>query len=339
MEKLNIGIIGVANFGAVRRTLMRESGLYNVKYAFDINEEALKVCQKEENCEIVSSYEEMLSKDDIDAIMICTGGKFHRDNVIDALNAGKHVFCEKPLASTKQEVIDILNKQKETNKVVHIGHKHFETDSVSVKIKEMMNNGELGKITAFERTTCHNGGLLIKEGDWRGDKDKNPGGMLFQCGVHEIHNLIKLFGPIKTVSAIMRYDVHTTQTADAAICMLEFESGVIGNLNAYHVCSYRHTFNIFGTNSNIYINKRYFHEGTSFLVQPALINEHCPMNEIKLEGQENPVVPLIDFYNSIKSNDTSSLNLEEAAGAVMAVFAAEESFITKKQIVFKEFFK
>ncbi len=337
MEKLKVGIIGVGNFGATRRALMRKSGLYNIKYAYDINKDALMVCQKEENCEIVSSYEEMLKKNDIEAVIVCTGGKFHRDNVIAALEAGKHVFCEKPLASTKQEVFDILNKQKETDKVVHVGHKHFETDCVSLKIKEMMDNGELGKVTAFERTTCHNGGLLIKEGDWRGDKDKNPGGMLFQCGVHEIHNLIKLFGPIKTVSASMRYDVHTTKTADAAICIIKFENGIIGNLNAYHVCSYRHTFNIFGTNSNIYINKRYFHEGTSFLVQPALFNEYCPMNEVKLEGGENPVIPMNDFYNSIKSNDTSSLNLEQAAGAVMAVFAAEESSITEKEIILENF--
>ena len=60
-----------------------------------------------------------------------------------------------------------------------------------------------------------------------------------------------LFGPIRRVSSMMRYDVHTTKTADVAHCLLEFKSGLIGTLSAYHVTPYRHTLNLFGTKMSL----------------------------------------------------------------------------------------
>lgn len=337
MEKLNVGMIGVGGYGWQRRHSMRQTNLFNIKYAFDISQQALTQCNEEDNSEAVNSVEELVNKPDIDAVVISSGAKFHFEHIMAALDAGKHVFCEKPLVSSKEEVLAIIEKQKQTNKVVHTGHNNHETDPMSIKLKQMIDTGEIGKAVAFEKTTCHNGGLLIQPGDWRGDKDKNPGGMLFQCGVHSIYNMIFLFGLIKKISCFMRYDVHTTQTADAAICIMEFENGVVGTLNAYHVCSYRHTFNIFGTEKNIYINERYYDEGTSILYQNSnLENKPEPMLpvEINVEQPKYPthLAALYNFYNAVKSNDTSNKNLLAAANAVMAVFAAEESAKTGKEI-------
>jgi predicted dehydrogenase len=96
------------------------------------------------------------------------------------------------------------------------GHNDHSTSAKSRKIKDMIERGDFGKIATFEKTTAHSGGLEIKPGDWRGDPEKNPGGMLFQCGVHSLHELLYYFGRIKRVMSMMRYDVHTTQTADVA---------------------------------------------------------------------------------------------------------------------------
>jgi len=109
--------------------------------------------------------------------------------------------------------------------------------------------------------------LQIKKGDWRGDPARNPGGMLLQCGVHGLHELMFYFGSITDVSSMMRYDVHTTGTADIALCHLKFTSGLIGTLNAYHVTPYRHTLSLYGTRANLYRNDRYFSEGTSLQMQ------------------------------------------------------------------------
>ncbi len=95
----------------------------------------------------------------------------------------------------------------------------------------MLEDGTFGTVVTFEEVTAHSGGLEIKPGDWRGDPEKNPGGMLFQCGVHALHALHFYFGPVARVTAMMRHDAHPqTATADVAHCILQFSSGLIGTL-------------------------------------------------------------------------------------------------------------
>jgi len=333
-EKIRAGMSGVGNFGAARRSIMREAGLFDIVYANDINEDALKKCNEEEGSVSISDYSEMVKKEDIDAVFISTGAKFHEKQIILALNENKHVFVEKPLCSNEAGVYKILEAQKKSGCNVFVGHKDHMTDPFCMKITDLLKSNEIGKIVSFEYTTCHNGGLLIKEGDWRGDKENNPGGMLFQCGVHAFHELIYLFGKIKKIGCFMRYDIHTTQTADSAVCIIEFENGITGTLNTYHVCSYRHTFNIFGDKKNIYRNERYFDEGTSVLVQTAnLTNEKSPMVPVELQGYRDDTAILKTFYENIKSGKTDCSSLDNAVGAVLAVFAAERSSKTGEFVI------
>lgn len=325
-KKMKVAQIGVANFGAARRHLMRQTGLFDLVVAYDLNQQALVQCEKEDGAKPVASYEELLKAPGIEAVIISTGAKFHAEQVIQAAERGLHVFVEKPLCSTPGEIEKLLAVRRKTGVVIGIGHNDHSHDPVALMIKKMINNGALGKVATFEKTTCHSGGLMIKEGDWRGDPAKNPGGMLFQCGCHALHELMFYFGPITEVSAMMRYDVHTTQTADVAICHLTFASGLIGSLNAYHVSPYRHTFNIFGTKMNLYRNERFFDEGTALLMQEEFLdNKKQPMKPVSVEGESDPTGNLRSFYEGVRHGTPVYPDLLDGARAVAVVFAAEES--------------
>lgn len=324
--KLKVGLVGIRNYAAARRSHLRRTGLFEFVAAHNRSIEPLKALEKEEGIPGVTSYEELLDTPGIEAVIISSGAKFHAEQVLKALNRGYHVFVEKPLCSTKQEMNDLLAAQKRAGLVVGVGHEDHKHRAVSLTIKNLIDSGNLGKIAALEKTTAHSGGFLIKPGDWRGDPEKNPGGMLFQCGVHAFHELMFYFGPIVEVSAMMRYDVHTTDTADAAICHLKFASGLIGALNAYHVTPYRHTLSIFGTKANLYRDDRYFDEGTSLFMQ-----------ETHLDGKKEPKVPVgiigandecgsvRSFYEAVRNGGVPYPSIMDGARAVNAVFAAEES--------------
>jgi len=220
--------------------------------------------------------------------------------------------------------------RKKTGVVIGVGHHDHSTCEGSNTIKRLIDSGDMGTITAFEKTTCHAGGFMIKPGDWRGDPDKNPGGMLFQCGVHGFHELMYHFGPIKRIQAVMRYDVHATETADAAICIVEHGNGVVGNLNAYHVCPYRHTFSVFGTKKNLYRVNRNFSEGTSLMIQTEYLDDkEQPLEQMSVKGTvseaSNQNGNLISFYNAVRNGGTPYPSLSDGERAVAAVFAAEES--------------
>ncbi len=325
-RQLKVAQVGVGGFGGRRRQLMRESGLFKLVAAYDWNQEALAGCQEQDGAEPVGSYDELLKVPGLEAMIVSTGGKFHAEQVIRAAERGLHVFVEKPLCSTPEEVRAMLKAQKKKGVVIGVGHNDHAHDAVSLTIRKLIKTGALGKIATFEKTTAHNGGFHIKPGDWRGDPKKNPGGMLFQCGCHALHELMFYFGPVKKVFSMMRYDVHTTKTADVAICSLEFESGLIGTLNAYHVTPYRHSLNLFGTKANLYREELFFDEGTKMWMQVThLDGKKEPKEPVAIEGKSDVCGNLRSFYTAVTRGGTPYPSIIDGARAVMAVFAAEES--------------
>ncbi len=325
--KLKVAQVGVAGFGAARRARMRVTGLFDLVASHDWNEAAMTSAQAEDGATPVGSYEELLDYPGIEAMIIATGGKYHAEQVIAAADRGLHVFVEKPLCSSEDEMLAILDAQKRNGVVMACGHNDHSHDRHSVTIKSLLDKGELGDLVAFDSTTCHNGGLMIKPGDWRGDPEKNPGGMLFQCGVHKLHELMYYFGPVKRVSCKMRYDINrNTGTADIALCHLEFVSGLTGCLNAYHVSPYYHTINIFGTRANLFQEHRYFDEGTHLNLQVShLDGKYEPRVPVDLIGEDDGSGNVRSFYNAIRNGETLYPSVQDGARAVAVVFAAEKS--------------
>jgi len=323
----------VGGFGSHRRLLMRKSGLFDLVAAYDLNADTLKKCQAEDGARPVASYEELLAVKGLEAIVISTGGKFHTEQMLKAMIRGLHVFVEKPLCSTHGEVEQLLAAQKKTGVVVGVGHNDHSSDAIAVTIKRMIESGELGTVATFEKTPAHSGGLQIKPGDWRGDPEKNPGGMLFQCGVHAIHELLFYFGTITEVSCMMRYDVHTTQTADVAICHLKFASGLIGTLNAYHVTPYRHALNIFGTKTNLYREELFHDEGTKLWRQDTKLDgKKEPKETVAIQGETDQCGNLRSFHRAIRQGGVPYPSLIDGVRAVEVIFAAETSAKTREPI-------
>ncbi len=325
---MNVAMVGVDNFGHHRRGIMRRTGLFRIVAAYDHNPAALvKCCQEEPGCTAADSYDALIATPGIEAVFISTGGKYHAEQAVKALDRGLHVFVEKPLCSTPAEVDAIVAAAKRNNRRAGVGHNHHGEMALSRTLKRLIASGDLGRIVAVEKTTGHGGGFHIKPGDWRGDPEKNPGGMLFQCGVHGFHELMHLFGPIAEISARMRFDVNPdTGTADAACCLIKFADGMIGTLNAYHVIPYRHTTTIFGTKANIYIDGRYGNEGVKVLRQDRIANEYEPQVPVALDpGGDEDAGCLTSFYAGVRQGIPMYPDLIDGALAVAAVFAADVS--------------
>jgi predicted dehydrogenase len=324
--KMKVAQVGVEGFGRYRRDRLRETGLFQIIRAYDSNAANLTQCCQEEGAAPAPSYDAMLNTPGIEAVIISTGAKFHAEQVLEAAERGLHVFVEKPVCSNEQEMRALLEVQKRKQLVIGCGHHDHAHDPVALAISRIVKEGELGAIAAFEMTTAHSGGLAIKSGDWRGDPAANPGGMLFQCGVHALHELMFYFGPIAEVSCSMRDDVHSTSTADVAICQLMFQSGLIGSLNAYHVTAYRHTFNVFGTRANLYRDERFFDEGVQLLIQRRLPdNRQEPRLAVKIDGQADACASLRSFYDAVRRGGTCYPSLSDGARAVAVVFAADKA--------------
>ena len=101
------------------------------------------------------NYKELLDADDIDAVIIATPDHWHAKMTIDAANAGKHVFCEKPLTKTVKETFEVVEAVKSNNIVFQLGHQGRQTESY-IKAQEVIRKNVLGKISLIEVTTNRN---------------------------------------------------------------------------------------------------------------------------------------------------------------------------------------
>ncbi|MBS3764012.1 MAG: Gfo/Idh/MocA family oxidoreductase [Planctomycetes bacterium] len=332
-RKMRVVQVGVGGFGGARRKRMRETGLFDLVGAYDWNSKVLARACEEESAEATGSYEELINLPDIEAVVISTGAKYHAQQVLDAAEKGLHVFVEKPLCSTPAELNRLLELDTETDVIIGVGHNDHKHDAVALTIQRKIDAGELGDVVTFEKTTAHSGGLVMEPDEWRADPEKNPGGMLFQCGVHSIHELAFYFGPIAEVYSTMQHDIHSSETADIALCHLRFTSGLVGTLNAYHVTPYRHTLSIFGTRVNIYRDVRYHGEGTALLTQEThLDGKEEPRLPLEPTGENDVCGNLRSFYNAVRSGDELYPSLIDGARAVAVVFAAEKSAREKRWV-------
>ena len=324
LPKLRVAQAGVGRFGAERRSRMRETGLFDLVAAYDWNPEALALAVAEDGARPAGSYEELLDTPGLEAVIISTGAKFHAQQILGAMERGLHVFVEKPLCSTPAELRSLLDAQRQSGVVAAVGHTDHGSDAVALTTRSMIQNGELGKIAAVEITKSHSGGMHIKPGDWRGDPERNPGGMLFHCGVHAIYELLFYFGEVQSVACTLRNDVHTTATADVGHCLLTFASGLTAVLNTYHVSPYYDTLNIFGTEASLY---RETLPGEISLWQqkrhPKRYQE--PREKVELRARTDRGGNLRSFYQAVRSGAASHPSWFDGAHALNVVFAAVEA--------------
>ncbi|MCL1857337.1 MAG: Gfo/Idh/MocA family oxidoreductase, partial [Kiritimatiellaeota bacterium] len=278
-----------------------------------------------------TDFNAMLDHPGLEAIVVSTGADSHAPFAIAAMKKGYHVFVEKPLCTSVAEALELRKVAKETGRVFGMGHNDHSKSSMFLLAKQYMEEGKLGVVTAVEENTSHSGGLEIKPGDWRGLADKNPGGMLFQCGCHALHGLRFLFGDVTDVMAMMRYDANpNTQTADAANVLLRYKSGLVGTLNSYHTTAYCHELRIFGTKGNLYFdtqtNRGWFQPRYRGPVEPREELTIPPAPPHALEGN------VLSWYDGIRKGTPVYPSLEDGIAAIQVVFAAEESAKTGKMV-------
>ena len=172
-ERLQIGFIGPGLRGfsghVEQLARLRKAGLpidlVGVNEVFDQRaEKVVDFIHKDTGIEPkrYEDYRDMLASDEIDAVCIGTPDHWHAKQSIDAMNAGKHVYCEKPMTHTVQEALDVVKTWKTTGTVMQVG---VQSTALPVwgKANEMMRMGELGKVLMYQTEFFRNS----KMGQWR----------------------------------------------------------------------------------------------------------------------------------------------------------------------------
>ena len=172
--------------------------------------------------------EDMLRQDDVQAVCVCTPSGLHGEHAIMAMEAGKHVLCEKPLDIR----LDRIDQMIETSRRMDVrlaGVFQFRTYPSSKKVREAVRMGKLGKLVLGD---CYQKYYRSHEyyasGDWRATWALDGGGALMNQGVHGIDLLLYLMGDVRRVSAFARRLVRNIEVEDTAVAIVEFANGAVG---------------------------------------------------------------------------------------------------------------
>lgn len=174
------------------------------------------------------SIENMLSCRDIDAVCICTPSGTHAQLAIQALQAGKHVVVEKPMAITVEQCDQVLAVcEKQGVKFSVISQLRF--SEAILKVKRALEQKALGRIIygdlymKFSRTKEY-----YQTAGWRGTWRMDGGGALMNQGIHGIDLLLSIMGDVASVTAHARTLVHDIEVEDTAAALIEYKSGALG---------------------------------------------------------------------------------------------------------------
>lgn len=194
MSKLKVAVIGCGQIARTQHVpAYVKSGLAEIKYLVDgIIERADELAAEYNVPHTTSDLEKVLADPEIDAISVCTPNASHAPISIAALNAGKHVLCEKPAAMTFAEALEMKQAADRNNKILNIGVVNRFNTAVN-KIKELVEAGELGDLYHVYCSFRSHRSIPGLGGPFT-SKAKSGGGVLIDWGVHFLDLIFYILG-------------------------------------------------------------------------------------------------------------------------------------------------
>ena len=260
MQKITFGIIGCGRIA--QRHAEHISKMAQLIAVCDTKPGRAKDLALKYACHDYNRIDDLLSiEKSIDVVSICTPNAFHAEHTIKALNAGKHVLCEKPMAITSSDchrMIDAAEKAKKNLFIV----KQNRFNPPIVEMKKAIDQGRLGKIYSVQLNCFWNrNDRYYEESDWKGKKILD-GGTLYTQFSHFIDLLYWMVGDVASVQAITKNFAHpgTVQFEDTGVVLLQFQNGAIGTIN-YTVNSFKKnmegSITLFGEKGTLKVGGQY----------------------------------------------------------------------------------
>ena len=195
-----------------------------------------------------ASYDEILQNNDIDAVILCTPPSQHEHQFLDAIHAGKQVFCEKPLSLTRESAERMVKAAEQKGLVTGIGHERRYEASME-EAHAFGSAGKLGTALHLEANFSHNLLADLPLDSWRVSATEGPSPSMTGMGIHLTDLYLWLFGPIETVCAQTASKAVKWEGGDIITIQFKFASGATGLMCNMATTPYYSRLSMFGTDA------------------------------------------------------------------------------------------
>ncbi|MCH1625304.1 Gfo/Idh/MocA family protein [Ferdinandcohnia quinoae] len=343
MEKIRVGVIGCGSIAQHRHL---------PEYVANKNVELTAVCDRnlvraneiaeKYGAHAYTSYETLLNSGKVDAVSVCTPNYLHAPISIAALEAGLHVLCEKPMATSKEEAEAMIAAANANGKKLMIGHNQRFVPSHQ-KARQLIQSGEIGKIYSFRTSFGHGGpeswSVDGKE-SWFFNKEKAFVGAMGDLGVHKADLLRYVLGEeiVEVGSFVETNAKDFANVDDNAVCVLKTESGAIGTLAASwaYVSKEDNSTIIYGEKAILRLEDDPTYSLVAQYTNGEIIKYELGKIQSNAEGGQNNSQVIRKFVDSIKNDIEPSVPGEEGMKSLQVILAALESNETKQIVRVKK---
>jgi predicted dehydrogenase len=230
-QTIDAAIVGLGWWGRHIVRSLAGSESIRLRHAVDADPGAAAAFAAEHALPLSADLAGALADESIDAVILATPQALHEAQVIASAAAGKHVFCEKPLALTRAGAERAIAACRAAGVVLGIGHeRRFEP--ALTEIKRLADAGELGTLMHVEANYCHDRLTGLDPSNWRAAGAGQPPAGMTGTGVHMTDAFIHMFGEIGQVYALTARRALDWEDGDVVSVLLRFQSGLTGYLNA-----------------------------------------------------------------------------------------------------------
>ncbi|MEX0776709.1 MAG: Gfo/Idh/MocA family oxidoreductase [Phycisphaeraceae bacterium] len=336
MDTVNIGIIGVNGFG--KRHVKTISGMANARVAAvcDVDRTAVEAVGAEFGVTgRFTDYRDMVALDGLDAVVIAAPHFLHHPMCMAALNAGKHVLCEKPFTTSPAHARQIVDLAKQSGKVLTVDYNMRLYNEAKV-LKQFVESGELGevylsKVIYVERRT---GFMFDPNTTWRVQKAKAGGGIFIGRGCHAMDLILFLLGfpKLKSMSMTCFNKLAHLEVEDTAVGTLMLENGnviTIETTYVQHLPLHKVGWNIelYGTRGGA-VYAQWDYKDTTLAVgrcDMATGQWTDLLADFRADGAAYPASIMDDFVESIRAGRAPFVKPEEAYRVTQLLSAGYES--------------
>ena len=260
MDKVRIGIIGGGMMGSQHGHNLLKNADAELLAIADPQEQQVQRFSEQEGVSVryYRDYEQLLKQDDIDAVIIASPNAMHAEQTIAAAQAGKHIYCEKPMAITLDDCKKMVAAVKQAGVKFLIGY-HRRFNPLVQHAKKLVNDGYFGDPFYVESDYLND--IPGDWGIWSWLGKEKIGGSIFHGGSGHNVDLIRFFGgdiaEVACFKGIFMPRTVQVETEDMAIAIFRFENGIVGKV---HFCvgpilPFRFNFTLYGTKATLINNK------------------------------------------------------------------------------------
>ena len=321
---VGIALIGMGWWGQkMLNVLAAAPADIRVVRAVEPNLETVKAVCAQKGVPLSSDYADALSDPAVEAVVLATPHSLHEAQIEAPVAAGKHVFCEKPLALTKAGAEKAVALCRDARLVLGMGHERRWEPPIAALLAKA-DAGELGRIQQIEANFSHDKFRSLDRNNWRLKADQAPAGGMTATGIHLLDLSVRLLGPAQSVWCVCEQLSSDLPQGDTVAAYVKFRGGGTSYVSASLANPFMSRFTVYGSKGWIDIrDKAHVEAPEGWMVTSAMVGGRIATLEIpSAEPVKDNLVAFARAVRGVETYPITAQHLVDNIALLEAVFAS-----------------